>query len=67
MGTVFLAEDLRHGRKVAVKVLRPEIAASMGTERFLREIRMAAGLQHPNPSHLLTVPGSIIGSIDGDG
>src|ERR1700694_5444927 len=34
MGTVFLAEDLRHGRKVAVKVLRPEIAASMGTERF---------------------------------
>jgi serine/threonine protein kinase len=48
MGTVFLAEDLRHGRKVAVKVLRPEIAASMGTERFLREIRIAAGLQHPN-------------------
>jgi serine/threonine protein kinase len=48
MGTVYLAEDLRHGRKVAVKVLRPEIAASMGTERFLREIRIAAGLQHPN-------------------
>jgi serine/threonine protein kinase len=48
MGTVFLAEDLRHGRKVAVKVLRPEIAASMGTDRFLREIRIAAGLQHPN-------------------
>jgi pimeloyl-ACP methyl ester carboxylesterase len=52
MGTVFLAEDLRHGRKVAVKVLRPEIAASMGTERFLREIRIAAGLQHP---HILSL------------
>ncbi|MBV8203335.1 MAG: serine/threonine protein kinase, partial [Acidobacteria bacterium] len=48
MGTVLLAEDLRHGRKVAIKVLRPEVAASMGTERFLREIRIAAGLQHPN-------------------
>ena len=48
MGTVFLAEDLRHGRRVAVKVLRPEIAASMGTERFHREIRIAARLQHPN-------------------
>ena len=48
MGTVFLAEDLRHGRRVAIKVLRPEIAASMGTERFHREIRIAARLQHPN-------------------
>jgi serine/threonine protein kinase len=48
MGTVFLAEDLRHGRKVAIKVLRPEVSASTGTERFLREIRIAAGLQHPN-------------------
>ena len=48
MGTGFLAEDLRHGRRVAVKVLRPEIAASMGTERFHREIRIAARLQHPN-------------------
>jgi pimeloyl-ACP methyl ester carboxylesterase len=48
MGTVYLAEDLRHGRRVAIKVLRPEIAASMGTERFHREIRIAARLQHPN-------------------
>src|ERR1700726_1168236 len=48
MGTVFLAEDLRHGRRVAIKVLRPEIAAAMGTERFHREIRIAARLQHPN-------------------
>ena len=45
---MFLAEDLRHGRRVAIKVLRPEIAASMGTERFHREIRIAARLQHPN-------------------
>lgn len=48
MGSVYLAEDLRHGRKVAIKVLRPEVAASMGAERFHREIQIAAALQHPN-------------------
>jgi serine/threonine protein kinase len=48
MGTVYLAEDLRHRRKVAIKVLRPEVAASMGAERFAREIHIAAALQHPN-------------------
>ena len=47
-GTVYLAEDLRHGRKVAIKVLHPDAAASAGAERFLREIRIAASLQHPN-------------------
>ena len=47
-GTVYLAEDLRHGRKVAIKLLRPELAASAGVERFLREIRIVASLQHPN-------------------
>jgi serine/threonine protein kinase len=47
-GTVYLAEDLRHGRKVAIKLLRPEVAASAGAERFLREIRIVASLQHPN-------------------
>jgi eukaryotic-like serine/threonine-protein kinase len=47
MATVYLAEDLKHGRKVAVKVLRPELAAGMGTGRFLREIEVAARLQHP--------------------
>jgi pimeloyl-ACP methyl ester carboxylesterase len=57
MGTVYLAEDLRHGRKVAVKLLRPEIAASMGTERFHREIRIVASLQHPH----------ILGLIDSGG
>ncbi|MBA3894911.1 MAG: serine/threonine protein kinase, partial [Gemmatimonadales bacterium] len=48
MATVFLARDLRHGRKVAIKTLRAELAASIGADRFLREIRVAANLQHPN-------------------
>jgi serine/threonine-protein kinase len=48
MATVYLANDLRHGRKVAVKTLRAELAASIGADRFLREIRLAATLQHPN-------------------
>ena len=48
MATVFLARDLKHDRKVAVKVLRPELSASLGADRFLREIRVAANLQHPN-------------------
>ncbi len=48
MATVYLATDLRHGRKVAIKTLRAELAASIGAERFLREIRLAANLQHPN-------------------
>ncbi len=46
--TVYLAEDLKHGRKVAVKVLRPEVAAALGAERFLQEISIAAGLSHPH-------------------
>ncbi|HTO74190.1 MAG TPA: serine/threonine-protein kinase [Gemmatimonadales bacterium] len=48
MATVFLAADLKHGRRVAIKVLHPELGASIGTERFDREIRLAAGLQHPH-------------------
>jgi len=52
MATVYLAHDLRHDRKVAVKVLRPDLAALLGRERFLQEIRIAAGLQHP---HILPV------------
>jgi serine/threonine protein kinase/tetratricopeptide (TPR) repeat protein len=48
MALVFLAEDLKHRRRVAVKVLRPELAAALGPERFLREIHTTAGLQHPN-------------------
>ena len=48
MATVYLADDLRHGRKVALKVLRPQVAAAVGAERFLREIRVVARLTHPN-------------------
>jgi serine/threonine-protein kinase len=52
MAVVFLAHDLRHDRNVALKVLRPEISAEIGAERFLREIKMAARLTHP---HILPV------------
>ena len=48
MATVFLAHDSKHRRRVAVKVLHPELAASVGTARFLAEIRIAAGLNHPH-------------------
>ncbi|MEP6689151.1 MAG: protein kinase [Gemmatimonadales bacterium] len=52
MAAVYLARDLRHDRPVALKVLHPALAASVGPDRFLREIRLAARLQHP---HILTV------------
>ncbi len=48
MAIVYLGVDLKHGRRVAIKVLRPEIAATVGAERFLREIQIIAGLSHPN-------------------
>ena len=48
MATVYLASDLKHGRKVAIKVLRPDLAAVIGAERFVREIRTIANLQHPH-------------------
>jgi serine/threonine-protein kinase len=48
MATVYLAEDLKHRRKVALKVLKPELAAVIGAERFLKEIEVTANLQHPN-------------------
>ncbi len=60
MATVYLAEDLKHHRKVAVKVLRPDLAAALGAERFLREIEVAARLQHP---HILPLHDS--GEADG--
>jgi eukaryotic-like serine/threonine-protein kinase len=60
MATVFLAHDFRHDRPVALKVLHPELAATLGPERFLREIKLAARLQHP---HILTVHDS--GETDG--
>jgi serine/threonine-protein kinase len=48
MASVYLAHDLRHDRRVAVKVLRPELAAVIGAERFLAEIKLTANLQHPH-------------------
>jgi len=48
MATVYLAEDLKLHRQVAIKVLRPELAVSLGADRFLREIEVTANLQHPN-------------------
>ena len=60
MATVYLAEDLKHHRRVAVKVLRPELAATLGPERFAREIEVAARLQHP---HIL----GLIDSGDAEG
>src|SRR5216110_2535662 len=52
MATVYLAQDLKHHRKVAVKVMRPELAATLGADRFLREVEIAAQLTHP---HILPV------------
>ena len=48
MATVYLAQDVRHDRQVALKVLRADLGQTLGNERFLREIRLAAGLSHPN-------------------
>jgi serine/threonine-protein kinase len=48
MATVYLADDLKHRRKVAIKVLRPELTAALGPERFDREIQIVAGLNHPH-------------------
>ena len=48
MATVYLARDLKHSRAVAIKVIRPELAVTLGADRFLREIAIAAGLHHPN-------------------
>jgi serine/threonine protein kinase len=63
MATVYLAEDLKHDRQVAIKVLRPELAAVLGRERFLAEIRLTAKLDHP---HILTLidSGEVIADDD---
>ena len=60
MATVYLADDLRHKRRVAIKVLKPELAAVIGSDRFLREIEITAQLTHP---HILTLIDS--GEADG--
>ena len=53
MATVYLARDLRHDRDVAIKVLHPDLAAALGAERFLVEIKTTAKLQHPHILPLL--------------
>ena len=60
MATVYLAQDCKHERMVALKVLHPELAASLGPDRFLREIKVAARLNHP---HILGLHDS--GASDG--
>jgi eukaryotic-like serine/threonine-protein kinase len=60
MATVYLAADLRHDRRVALKLLSPDLAHAIGADRFLREIRLTAGLEHP---HILPVLDS--GEADG--
>jgi serine/threonine-protein kinase len=60
MATVYLAQEKKHGRKVAIKVLRPNLSASLGAERFLREIGIAARLSHP---HIVPLIDS--GEVDG--
>jgi TolB-like protein len=64
MATVYLARDLRYDRSVALKVLHPELAATLGPDRFQREIRLAARLQHP---HILTVLDSGAAGLGGGG
>jgi serine/threonine protein kinase len=66
MATVYLAEDLKHDRKVALKILRPELSAILGAERFLAEIKTTANLQHP---HILPLfdSGRMGGQVDGGG
>ena len=60
MATVYLAEDLKHHRKVAIKVLKPDLAAVLGAERFLKEVETTAGLRHP---HILPLYDS--GEVEG--
>ena len=60
MATVYLAHDAKHGREVAIKVLLPDLAAAVGSDRFLREIKVTSTLQHP---HILPLYDS--GAVDG--
>ena len=62
MAEIFLAEDVKHSRKVAVKVLRPDLSFTLGAERFLREIKIAANLTHPHilPLHDSGMAGGLL-------
>ena len=64
MATVYLAHDIKHDRKVAIKVLHAELAAVLGADRFLQEIRVTANLQHP---HILgLIDSGVIGEDAGE-
>jgi serine/threonine protein kinase/tetratricopeptide (TPR) repeat protein len=65
MAVVYLAHDVRHGRKVAIKVIRPEIAATLGTDRFLSEITVTARLHHPHILGLID-SGAVMSAESGD-
>jgi eukaryotic-like serine/threonine-protein kinase len=68
MATVYLAQDLKHDRHVAFKVLHPELAAALGSERFLSEIKTTAKLQHPHILPLLdSGEAGVEGRETGDG
>jgi tRNA A-37 threonylcarbamoyl transferase component Bud32 len=62
MATVYLAQDLQHGRRVAIKVLHPELAGAVGHDRFLREIRIASDLSHPHILPLLDSGSAVSGN-----
>ena len=64
MATVYAAVDVKHGRKVAIKLLRTSVAAVVGAERFLQEIQVTANLQHP---HILGLLDSGVVTVDGEG
>jgi serine/threonine-protein kinase len=61
MATVYLAHDRKHDRQVALKAIRPELSAILGGERFLREVRIAAMLNHPPPSTFNDSPAMWVG------
>jgi len=70
MATIYLAQDLRHDRQVALKVLKPELAAVIGAERFLHEIKTTANQQHPHILPLFDIgaglgPESVRGGLPG--
>src|SRR5262245_58622179 len=65
MATVFLAQDLRHDRRVALKLLRPELSAVIGAERFLAEIKLTANLQHPHILPLFDSGEVVVDNPDG--
>jgi len=63
MATVYLAHDLKHDRQVALKALKPELAAVIGAERFLNEIKVTANLQHPDGQRFVMVERAAVSEV----